>query len=127
MQATYRHGKRITIDYTAGEDDILAGEVVVIDPGNLIGVATIPIEAGMLGALDIGGVFDVVCVAETSIGAADPVYWDATGNPFGGVAETGAATDSSEGTIYMGRLSADSEGSDPATVSVILNQPIQPA
>jgi predicted RecA/RadA family phage recombinase len=87
------------IDYTPSGADVVAGQVVVI--GAHIGIAPVLIKDGKLGALDIGGIFDVVKVnGVLNDGAA--LYWDADGNPQGGTAGTGAATATSAGNTFLG-------------------------
>jgi len=87
------------IDHTPSGADVVAGQVVVI--GAHIGIAPVLIKDGKLGAIDIGGIFDVVKVnGVTNDGAA--LYWDADGNPQGGVAGTGAATTVSAANTFLG-------------------------
>jgi predicted RecA/RadA family phage recombinase len=87
------------IDHTPSGADVVAGQVVVI--GAHIGIAPVLIKDGKLGALDIGGIFDIVKVnGVTNDGAA--LYWDADGNPQGGTAGTGAATATSAGNTFLG-------------------------
>ena len=77
-----------SIDYTPGS--AVAGGSVVVQ-GSLVGFAKLAIAANKLGALAIAGVFDLVKI-NGAIAAGAPVYWDADGNPQGGVAGSGAAT-----------------------------------
>ncbi len=88
------------IDYTPGSD-VEAGEVVV--QSGLLGIATVPISSGDLGALATRGVFDVVKVnGALTVGAV--VYWDEDGNPQGGTAGTGGATSTSTDNTPLGRV-----------------------
>jgi predicted RecA/RadA family phage recombinase len=65
------------IDYTP-EADVAAGAVVVLN--DLIGIAKTPIAANKLGALAVGGVFDVAKDNDATTGTVflkdQPVYWD---------------------------------------------------
>lgn len=104
-----------SIDYTPSSA-VAGGQVVV--QNSLVGIANGAIAANTLGSLAIVGVFDVV----KATGAVNPgaaVYWDADGNPVGGVAGTGAATTTSGGNTFMGKA-AIAAGADDATVRVRL-------
>jgi predicted RecA/RadA family phage recombinase len=96
-QATYVQSGQV-VDYTATAD-VSAGAVVV--QGYMVGVANSAIASNELGSLTVQGVFDVVQKAE-AITNGVAVYWDATGNPYGGTAGTGAATRSPSGATFMG-------------------------
>lgn len=114
MQGTYiKEGREI--DYTASAD-IDAGDVVV--QGQLVGIAKANISNGATGALSVAGIFDVVQAAE-SIPAGAAVYWDANGNPVGGVALSGAATATASGNTFMGFAQALTADTD-STVRVAL-------
>lgn len=54
MATFVQHGD--TIDYTP-DTDVSAGEVVTL--GQMVGIATRAIQAGMVGALRVHGVFDM--------------------------------------------------------------------
>jgi len=103
------------VDYTPGSD-VAAGAVVV--QGTLVGVAKRPIPANTLGALSIRGLFDAVKAA-VIFAAGAAVYWDADGNPVGGVAGTGAATTTRTGNIFMG-FAVAAAGETDTTVRVAL-------
>ncbi len=105
------------IDYTPN-DAVDAGTVVVV--GEFVGVATHDIEADSLGALTIEGVFSIV-KATGAITAGAKVYWDADGDPVGGVAGTGALTTTSTDNTLAGRAIAAAASGD-ATVSVKLER-----
>lgn len=125
-QAIYRHGERTSIVFTAPETDVEAGDVVVVGT-TLVGVCSLGAAADEEGALDISGVFEVVKITEDTIAAGDPVYWDATGNPADGVAETGAASDSGEAGVFMGHA-VEAAAEDATTVLVYLEQlPVAPS
>ena len=76
-EATFVH-PGISIDYTPAAD-VAAGDVIVI--GDRVGIATNAIAASKLGALTVGGVFDVEKDDDNSTGTVflkdTPVYWDA--------------------------------------------------
>lgn len=68
-------------DYTPSGADIAAGEVVVV--GNVIQIAHLDIEDGVLGALAVGGGVYRVPKATgggSAIAAGKRVYWDNTNN-----------------------------------------------
>lgn len=87
-----------SIDYTPGSA-VGAGDVVVLNGVPL--PAKLDIAANALGALETLGAFAVVKDASVFT-AMDPVYWNATGDPVGGVVGTGAATSSAAGNSLMG-------------------------
>jgi predicted RecA/RadA family phage recombinase len=97
MQATYvQQGDMI--DYTP-VGAVTAGTVVV--QGNAVGVAGQAIPAGVLGALAVHGIFNFVKDG-SEITAGASLYWDADGNPVGGVAGTGAVTTTAGGNTFLG-------------------------
>jgi len=110
------------IDYTPSTA-VVAGQVVV--QNDIVGVATRPIAADELGALAVEGVFDVV-KATGAVNAGAKVYWDADGNPVGGVAGTGAATTTDSGNTYIGRAAIAAISGD-ATVRVVWENVVSPA
>ena len=94
-------GETTAIDYTP-DADVTGGDVVVI--GNTVFFAKLDIDADDLGALHVGGVWDVP--KSTGTGetwtAGDTVYWDAenevatasaTGNEKIGICVLDAAAD----------------------------------
>jgi len=114
MKATFIQDGR-AVDYTPGSD-VAAGDVVVL--GNLVGISKLPIIAGSLGALAVNGIFDVVQGAVTfTLGQA--VYWDADGDPVGGVAGSGCAVESATGNTFMGYALGATEATD-TTARVLL-------
>lgn len=96
--ATYVHDGE-AIDHIP-TSDLAAGQVVV--QGSLVGITKRPITADTLGALAVMGVFDVPKTNE-QIDPGTPVYWDADGDPVGGVAGTGAATATATDNVLMGK------------------------
>jgi predicted RecA/RadA family phage recombinase len=97
FQATFVQSGE-SVDYTP-VSAVAAGQVVV--QGSYIGVSIHAIAANALGSLASTGVFDVVKANEQqALGAG--VYWDADGNPYGGVAGTGCLTTTSVGNIFVG-------------------------
>lgn len=98
MQAIYR-AQGLTIDYTPGSD-VEAGQVVV--SSGFVGIASRPIPANTLGALQASGVFEVVKAASEAISDRSPLYWDAAGNPQGGTAGTGCFTAEPSGNTFAG-------------------------
>lgn len=114
MKATFVSEGR-TIDHTPGSA-VSAGDVVVQGP--LVGVATRDIAASALGALAVEGIFDVAMAAVT-ITAGAAIYWDADGDPVGGTAGTGAATNVATGNTFMGFAIA-ARADTATTVRVVL-------
>ena len=104
-----------SVDYTP-TSAVVTGQVVV--QNSLVGIPSSPIAANTLGSLAIVGVFDVV-KATGAVNAGAAVYWDAAGNPVGGVAGTGAATTTSGGNTFMGKAVLAALSGD-ATVRVRL-------
>lgn len=76
MEASYRHGHPVMIDYTPGAN-IAAGQVVLLGntAGLTCGVAHNDIVSGELGAIaGGGGVYDVMVAGNYA--AWTKVYWD---------------------------------------------------
>lgn len=95
------------IDYTPGSA-VTAGDVIVL--GGMVAVATNDIAASDLGSLSVCGVKKVPkTTAAWTVGL--PVHWDATGDPDGGDAGTGAANQLGIGT-YMGIATAAAGSGD---------------
>ncbi|HBG28592.1 MAG: hypothetical protein A2Y10_08595 [Planctomycetes bacterium GWF2_41_51] len=82
----YQNGK--SIDYTPAFD-VAAGTIVV--QKGLVGITKLDIAANTKGALAVEGVFAVPKKNE-AFAAGLPVWFDANGNPQGGVAGSGSAT-----------------------------------
>jgi predicted RecA/RadA family phage recombinase len=82
----YQNGK--SIDYTPAAD-VTAGTIVVLK--GQVGITKLDIAAGVKGALAVEGVFAVPKKNEAFV-AGMPVWFDANGDPYGGTAGTGAAT-----------------------------------
>jgi predicted RecA/RadA family phage recombinase len=118
FQATFVQAGE-SIDYTP-VSAVVAGQVVV--QGSMIGVAKTPIAAGVLGALAVRGLFDVVKANEQqALGAA--LYWDADGNPYNGTAGTGCATTTASGNTFIGFAQVAAGATDEA-VRVLWSGPL---
>jgi predicted RecA/RadA family phage recombinase len=110
----YQDGK--SIDYTpAGA--VSAGTIVVLN--GQVGVVKVDIAAGVKGALCVEGVFAVPKKNEAFV-AGLPVWFDANGDPQGGVAGSGAATQiggdaQAAGDILLGTAVVDA----PATAEKV--------
>lgn len=113
FQAKFSHvGNQI--QYTPSSA-VAAGDVV-IDNG-LIGFAARPIAANVAGTLAVSGVFDMVHDAvQKELG--DPLFWNATGDPVGGVAGSGAVTKTRSGNVLVGRCVKQALSTD-TTVDVL--------
>jgi len=105
------------IDYTPGAD-VAAGDVVVI--GSNVAIAKTPIASGNLGALAVGGIYDGAKITG-AVNLGDAIYWDATGDPVGGTAGSGAYTTTAAGNVYAGRA-VKAAASGDATVRFELRQ-----
>lgn len=88
------------IDYTAGADAV-AGDVITSGAIPGVTVAAIDYSESTLAALHVEGVYDFPQAGEI-ITLGHDVYWDADGNPYGGTASSGAATETAEGNTYLG-------------------------
>jgi len=106
------------IDYTPSVA-VIGGDVVVLN--GIVGVAITDIAANDLGSLAIDGIFQVPKTTAAWVrGLA--VHWNATGDPDGGTAGTGAANQLGNG-VYMG-IAAETEGSGDDRGAVILNSTV---
>jgi predicted RecA/RadA family phage recombinase len=103
------------IPFTAAAD-IASGQVVVV--GTLVGVSMTDVTAGAIGQLAITGVWDI-SAATAEIEQWAPVYWDADGNPVGGIAGTGAATATSSSNTPIG-IAVAGKAAAGGTVRVLL-------
>ncbi len=92
-------------------DKVSAGDVVI--QGELVGVARLDILANTLGALAVGGVFDIEKEATEVISAGSLIYWDKTNKQA-----TSTATDNH----YLGKSIKDAETGE-FYVRVLLNAP----
>ena len=77
MSAT-KKSEGLRIDYTPSSA-VASGDVVVI--GDIVAVATEPIAANALGAVDVEGVFTFpkATTSASAITAGAKLYWDASG------------------------------------------------
>lgn len=80
---TFRHGDPDMIDYTPSGGNVAAGEVVILGntAGLTCGVAHVPIENGIRGALGSGGGFYEGINLNNAANFA-VVYWDNTNKKF---------------------------------------------
>ena len=105
MAQTYQavivsEGKQI--DYTP-VGAVVAGQVVMLITDGLIGVAPLPIAAGVLGSLVVSGIFDVVHVDNNAVAVGTPLYWDDNATPNQTAASTtGACTTSGTQDGFIG-------------------------
>lgn len=72
MQARYIQ-RSSSIDFRP-QENVQAGDIIVIN--GIVGVAKIPIKAGVLGSIALTGVFDVTKSAKCSFSTGAQVYWD---------------------------------------------------
>ena len=92
----------IAIDYTPSSD-VAYGDVVV--QAELVGVAKSAIASGVLGSLDISGVFLVKKDESTAMPVGTIVYWDVADSEL----QTDAASGANKkfGKVVRAALSAD--------------------
>lgn len=115
LKATYVHDGH-KIDYTPNAA-VAAGAIVLL--GSMVCVAPSAIAANALGALAIGGVWDVAKITG-AIAAGAGVFWKAAGDPVGGTAGSGAASGLNADGLPMG-VAVAAAGSSDTTVRVRLN------
>jgi predicted RecA/RadA family phage recombinase len=101
-----------TIKYTPSAA-VVAGTVVVAN--SLVGVPPTDIAANGLGSLDPAGLFSVV-KANGTMDFGNPLFWDADGNPEGGVAGTGCLTTTATGNTFFGLCARDAAADDERVV-----------
>lgn len=104
-----------SVNYTPAAA-VTAGDVIVVN--GHVRVAKRDIEADVLGALCTEGLFDVVKDA-SDIADGNALYWDADGNPVGGVAGSGALSTTAAGNTFFGFAQA-AAGVGAETVSARL-------
>ena len=99
------------VDYTP-DANVSAGEVVV--QGDLVGVAKLDIQAGVLGVVAVSGVFDFPkdTGSASAVSAGAKLYWDA---------ENEIATPTADSNKYIGKAVADA-AADDSTVRVRVSQ-----
>lgn len=110
MSAT-KKSEGLRIDYTPASA-VASGDVVVI--GDIVAVATEPIAANVLGAVDVEGVFTLpkATTSASAITAGAKLYWDASGE----VATTTAGSNKTAGYAVAAAAAAT------ATVDVKLSR-----
>ena len=110
MSAT-KKSEGLRIDYTPSIA-VDSGDVVVI--GDIVAVATEPIAANVLGAVDVEGVFTFpkATTSASAITAGAKLYWDASGE---------VATTTADSNKTAGYAIADA-GATAATVDVKLSR-----
>ena len=118
MQAVYVQGDE-QINYTPVAAK-LAG-VVIVDNGRIL-VTPRDIAAGAEEGVYTEGVFDFVKDSSNFSAVFTAVYWNATGDPVGGTAGTGAATTTSSGNTFIGYCIATA-GTPATTVRATLINP----
>jgi len=93
----------------------------VVEVAGLCGVTVEDIAASVVGSAQVKGIAKVEKI-NGAMAAEDEIWYDANGDPQGGTAGTGAATNvSNDGDIRMG-LAAYAAGATDTHVYVILNE-----
>lgn len=91
-----QEGKTIDVVLAAA---VSSGDPVVV--GEMVGIAQVDGAIGDTIAVALEGVYEVPQAAEViELGSA--VYWDADGDPYGGTAGSGAATNTSTDNKLLG-------------------------
>jgi len=112
------------LDYTPAAART-AGQVVQV--GGRAGICTTDLAASEKGAVQVKGIIKIV-KAQVAGNAGDPVGWDEDGDPYGGVAGSGALTTIlTDADFLVGSLVAAAAATDE-TALVALNEfvPTQP-
>ncbi|HRU04322.1 MAG TPA: DUF2190 family protein [Candidatus Brocadiia bacterium] len=89
-----------------------------VDVGGRCGIPAVDVPAGAKGAFGVNGHYKCPMAAVT-ISAGNKIWWDADGDPVGGVAGSGAATNvkcSSPGDVLMGSAVEDRAATDTECV-----------
>lgn len=120
MQAVLVHGEPMMIDHTP-DADVSAGQVIVAGAHLLI--AHLAIYAGKLGALSVGPAVYRMVKANEQLNQYGLVYWDADGNPYNGVAGTGAVTATSAGNTVAGLVLEAAAATDETALVFLFNAP----
>jgi predicted RecA/RadA family phage recombinase len=107
-----------SMPYTA-TTAITAGDVVVLNT-ELIGVAKNDIASNEVGTVFVEGVYELEKDDTIVSAIGDPVYWNATGNPYGTTTATGAATTTASSNPYIG-WAIQTCATNATTVRVMLN------
>lgn len=108
------HSESRAVDYTPSAA-VLSGTVVVL--GGYIGIPVNDIAANALGSLQIEGIYKVPkTTAAWLVGL--PVYWNATGDPDGGTAGSGAANQLGTGVSMGYAVLAAASGDDYGYVNL---------
>lgn len=113
MKNDIAKGETMTITTTAAHS---AGDVVVIN--NVVGIAADDALISTTAILKMQGVAEVPKVTG-AINQGQFVYWDADGNPLGGISGDGAATTTSTDNTKMG-YAYEAAAADATTVKVKL-------
>ncbi|UZP67723.1 DUF2190 family protein [Desulfovibrio mangrovi] len=100
-----------------GAAAVVSGQAVVV--GALVGVAAGDIAVGETGVLEVAEVRFLPKAAE-AITQGAKLYWDANGNPVGGVAGSGCLTATATDNTYAGVAFA-AAADTAATVDIKLN------
>lgn len=117
-----RRSEGETIDYTPGSA-VSAGDVVV--QGRVVGIAPQAIAASVKGTLDVTGIWNVPKDVTNFSSVGLPVYWNATGDPYGGTAGSGCATRNARGNTFMG-FCVETAGTTTGDCDVLLHSPNKP-
>lgn len=105
-----------TIPYTPGSD-VVAGTIIVI--GNIVTIADVDIAANVKGAVRTRGNFNVP-KDNSDVSIGDTLYWNATGDPVGGTAGSGAFT-KTVGSNKIGGTALEAAGTGVGDVDMLLH------
>jgi len=115
-QTHIQRGKVMSWTNATGSD-VVSGQVVVV--GTILGVAAGDIANTATGELLVEEVHALPKAAE-EISQGAQLYWDADGNPVGGVTGSGALTATSSGNTAAGKAFAGAVSGD-TSVNIKLN------
>lgn len=105
-----------TIDYNPGSA-VLAGTVYLLG-SNMVTIVPKDIAADEMGATCVRGVFNVP-KDNSNVSAGDDLYWNATGDPYGGTAGSGAFTTTSGSNVFAG-IALEAAGTTTGDVDMVL-------
>lgn len=105
-----------TIDHTPGSA-VTAGDVIV--KGNMVTIAPVDIAANVLGAVATRGVFNVP-KDNSDVSIGDTLYWNASGDPVGGTAGSGAFT-KTVGSNKIAGTALEAAGTGVGDVDMLLH------
>jgi predicted RecA/RadA family phage recombinase len=105
-----------TFDYTPGAA-VAAGTVLVLGT-TIVTIVPVAIAATDRGSTALRGIFNVPKDA-SNVAAGDALYWNATGDPYGGTATSGAFTKTVGSNVFAG-IALEAAGTTTGDVDMML-------